>query len=126
MKNKQCSFIKANKTLCNAKPVKGSTLCFRHNPLFQEAQLVASSKGGRNRRLQGVYGHDITLKTPDDIQLFLGTVINAVWTGKVPVPVGSSMGFLTRCWLDAHEATEVQIRLDNLEKKLEGFNNGHK
>lgn len=119
MKNKQCSSVKTDKTLCNAKPVKGSSLCFRHNPLLQEAQLVASSKGGQNRRLQGVYGHDIILNTPNDIQSFLGTVINAVWTGRIPVPVGSSMGFLTRCWLDAYEAATIAPKIEEIKRLLE-------
>lgn len=119
MKSKRCSFVKSDKSLCNAKPIKDSSLCFRHNPLFQEAQLVASSKGGQNRRLQGVYGQEITLSKPDDVKTFLGGVINAVWTGEAPVQVGSALGFLTRCWLDAYEASEVNNRLDELEKRLE-------
>ncbi len=122
MKNKKCSFIKPDKSLCNSKPIKGSTLCFRHNPLFKEAQLLASSKGGQNRALKGIYGQEITLKTPDDVKSFLGTVINAVWTGQVPVPVGSSMGFLTRCWLDSYEVGDVESRLEKFEKLLEKMN----
>lgn len=119
MKSKQCSFVKTDKTLCNAKPVKGSSLCFRHNPLLQEAQLVASSKGGQNRRLQGVYGQGIALKTPDDIQSFLATVINGVWIGDIPVQVGSSMGFLTRCWLDAYEAATIVPKIEEIKRLLE-------
>lgn len=119
MKNKKCNFVKKDKTLCNAKPTKGSNLCFRHNPLFQEAQILASKKGGENRALQGTWGQEIRLKTPDDIKTFLGGVINSVWIGDAPVQVGSALGFLTRCWLDAYEASEVTDRLDRLEKRLE-------
>ncbi len=118
--------MKCQYSQCNAYSMKDSNYCFRHNPDTNEARTLASRKGGQNRVLQGVYGEEIQLNTPQDVKSFLGVVISGVWTGQVPVPVGSSMGFLTRCWLDAHEATEVQVRLDDLEKKLEGLNNEHK
>lgn len=122
----KCQFIKSDNTHCRANHIKGSLFCFRHDPDTKMAGSIASSRGGQNRALQGVYGIEIKLKSPSDVRKFIGTVINGVWTGQVPVPVGSSMGFLTRCWLDAHEATKVQVRLDNLEKKLEGFDNESK
>ncbi len=122
----QCQFIKSDNTRCRANHIKGSSFCFRHNPASKEAGLVASSKGGQNRVLQGVYGDEIKLNSPSDIRNFIGTVINGVWTGQVPVPTGSSMGFLARCWLDAHEVSEVQTRMDELEKRLDSLNNEHK
>lgn len=122
----KCQFIKSDNTQCKANHIRNSLFCFRHDPETKTAGSIASSRGGQNRALQGVYGTEIRLKCPSDIRKFIGVVINGVWTGQVPVPVGSSMGFLTRCWLDAHEATEVQTRLDNLEKKLDSLNNEHK
>lgn len=115
----KCQFIKTNGEVCKANHMKRSSFCFRHDPASSKATLVASSKGGQNRRLQDFYGQEIVLKSPADVKGFIGQVINAVWTGSVPVQVGSSMGFLTRCWLDAHEASEVTNRLDQLERRLE-------
>lgn len=114
----KCQHIKSNKTKCQAFAQAGQDYCFRHDPASSEAKLVASSKGGQNRALQGVYGTTVKLETPEDIKSFLGQVINGVWTGQVPVPVGSSMGFLTRCWLDSFEAADVTKRLDEIEEKI--------
>jgi len=98
--------------------VKGSSFCFRHNPDLEEERLNASQKGGLNRRLQGVYGEEVVLQEPRDVRVFLGNVINAIWTGKAPAQLGSSMGFLTRCWLDAYEVTEVDTMIDLIEFRL--------
>ena len=115
----QCEFIKSDGNRCKARPIKGSGFCFRHNPDMVEEKLNASQRGGLNRRLQGVYGQEVTLKEPEDIKVFLGKVINAIWTGKAPAQLGSSMGFLARCWLDAHDSAEVDKRIIEIEKRLE-------
>lgn len=114
----KCKNILSNNQLCRAFAQKKNDFCFRHDPKNKETKLVASIKGGQNRALQGVYGVPIKLKTPKDVKRFLGKVINAVWSKGVPVPVGSSMGFLTRCWLDAYEASDIAKRLDEIEKKI--------
>lgn len=118
MKNKKCSFVLVDGSFCRANPIKGSSMCFRHNPLLKEAGLLASQKGGQNRALQGRYGQKIKLESASDIKTFLGGVINAVWSGEVPVPVGSSMGFLTRCWLDAYDKSDLEKRIQILEEKM--------
>ncbi len=114
-----CQKILPNNQQCQAKAQHGKEYCFRHDPETKEAGLVASSKGGKNRVLQGVYGDPVTLESPQDVKEFIGKVINAVWAEGVPVPVGGSMGFLTRCWLDAYDASDFVSRLDKIEKKIE-------
>src|SRR3989344_8609424 len=114
----KCKKILDNKQQCRAFAQMDNDFCFRHDPTRNEAKLVASSKGGQNRALQGFYGKSVRLKTPEDVKNFLGQVINGVWCEGVPVPVGSSMGFLTRCWLDAYEASDIVKRLDEIEEKL--------
>lgn len=115
----KCVFIKTDRSQCKANTTSSSKYCFRHNEDFREASIVASRKGGLNRRLQGVYGQEIALREPGDVNRFLGNVINSVWTGQVPVQVGTSMGFLARCWLDSYESTKLSDRLKELEEKLE-------
>jgi len=115
----QCEFIKSDGNRCKARPIKGSGFCFRHNPDMVEEKLNASQRGGLNRRLQGVYGQEIVLKEAEDIKNFLGKVINAIWTGNAPTQLGSSVGFLARCWLDAHDAADTDKRINEIEKKLE-------
>lgn len=116
----KCKKVLNDGQSCQAFAQKGQDYCFRHDPNKEGLAIQASRRGGENRVLQGNYGREVALDTPDDIRQFLGDVINGVWTGQVPVPVGSSMGFLTRCWLDAYETSTIVKRLDNLEEKLNG------
>lgn len=58
------------------------------------------------------------INSPEDIKNFLAKVINGVWSQEVPIPVGTSMGFLSRCWLDAYEKTDMEVRLKKVEAKL--------
>lgn len=115
----KCKKILNNKKQCRAFAQKGKDFCFRHDPTLKEIGLSASSKGGQNRVLQGIYGNEVILNSPSDIKNFIAIVINGVWTGLVPVPVGSSMGFLAKCWLEAHNSAEIQDRLEALEEKVE-------
>lgn len=114
----KCKKILKNGQLCQAFAQKGQDYCFRHDLKKGSLAIQASRKGGENRALRGVYGQEVSLDSPDDVKLFLSHVINGVWTGQVPVPVGSSMGFLTRCWLDTYEISNVVKRLDEIEEKL--------
>lgn len=115
---KQCESINKGGGQCRAKSTKDSNYCFWHDPTLQKTRMLASKKGGQNRRLQGEYGHEISLQTPFDASKFLGVVINTVWTGKVPVQVGTSIGFLIRCWLDAYEKSEIEAKLNELDERL--------
>ena len=115
----ECKKILSNNQQCRACAQHGKEYCFRHDPEAKEAGIMASSRGGQNRALQGVYGDPVTLDSPQDVKDFLAKVINAVWSKGVPVPVGGSMGFLSRCWLDAYDASDVNKRLDSIEKRLD-------
>jgi len=113
-----CKKILNNNQQCKAFAQNDSAFCFRHDPVQKEKALIASQKGGENRQLKGIYGGMVKIESPDDIKKFLSMVINAVWADGVPVQVGSTMGFLARCWLDAHEASDINKRLDEIEQKV--------
>lgn len=104
----KCKQIKSNGVRCDANSTKDGEYCFRHNPANKEAGILASTKGGQNRRLQGVYGETVELNKPRDAEKLLAQVINSVWTGKIPVQVGTSMAFLAKCWLEAHTKAEKE------------------
>ena len=120
-----CKKTLNNGPQCRAFAQKGKDYCFRHDPKQKENELVASQKGGENRRLEGIYGDAVAIETPEDVKRFLSYVINAVWSEGVPVQVGGSMGFLTRCWLDACEASDTAKRLDEIERKLKQLSASH-
>lgn len=115
----KCTYIKTNKEQCKANSMVGTQFCFRHSPRHATKAQKASQKGGANRTPSVTFQEELTLKTTKDIQILIGKVINGVWQGKIPIKVGSSIGFLTRCWLDAYEKAELEKKIDDLEKKLE-------
>jgi hypothetical protein len=114
----QCKFIKPNKEQCKANSLTNSQFCFRHDPKHATEAHRASQKGGENRNHTGGFDEKISLKKPQDIQDFLSKVINYTWQGKIPAKDSSSMGFLTRCWLDAYDKAELEQRVNELEKQL--------
>ncbi len=116
-----CAYIKANKERCKAHKLISSEFCFRHDPNCVQKAQQASQDGGINRSPSVAFQEEFRLKTTKDIQKLLSKVINGVWQGKVPIKVGSSIGFLTRCWLDAYEKAELEKRVGELEKKMDTF-----
>ena len=114
----KCAFIKKNKEQCKAHKMIHSRHCFRHDAKQVKKALQASKTGGENRRMQIAFSEEVTINSTKDLQEFIGRVINGVWQGKIPIKVGSSLGFLTRCWLDAYEKAELEKRIEELEQKV--------
>lgn len=114
----QCAFIKKDKERCNAHSLKKSMYCFLHDPGSMHEALQASRDGGANRSRSISFTEELPLKTPSDIQSLIGKTINGVWQGKIPTKVGSAIGFLARCWLDAHEKADLENRIAKIEEQL--------
>src|SRR3989338_4935628 len=111
----QCEYTREDGTQCQANSVLGSSLCFSHDPSLTEAKMIAVKKGGENRKLVQVYGEEISLEKPSDIKKLMGDVINLILTGKMPSSQpGNSIAYMAKTWLDAHEASEYDERLEAL------------
>lgn len=114
-----CKFIKPDGEQCKAKAIKGSDLCFTHNPDYSEEKALAVLKGGENRKLIVTYGEELHLETAKDIKSLVAETINLVWTGKMPSnSPANSIGFLARVFLDANEQSDLEERIRQLEIKL--------
>lgn len=112
----KCKKIKPDGGQCRANALKNSDFCFSHSPEYAEKKALATRKGGLNRKLYGVYGNEIQIKSPKDVKRLLSDVINGVWTGQMPAnQPANTLGFLARCWLDAHEKGELLERIENIE-----------
>ncbi len=115
----QCQFIKEDGLPCQASAILDSDLCFSHNPEFEEAKMIAVTKGGLNRKHVEVYGEPVTLETPADIKKLLSNTINSILTGKMPASQpANTIGFLARCWIDIHQIVGQEERMEALEEKL--------
>ena len=116
----KCKYIKEDGKQCRANATNGSDYCFNHNPDYEDEKALAVKRGGQNRKLYGVYGEIVKIETPEDIKSLLAEVINLVKSGKMSASQpANSIAYLSRCWLDAHEASEVEARLSDIENKLE-------
>lgn len=98
----------------------GSHACFRHDQTMRNQARRASSEGGRAKRQYHVLGSPTRLKTPKDIQNLMERAINSLWTGKMPAgnPAGA-LGYLSKIFLEAYEKSELEVRLEQLEKRME-------
>jgi|SRR3989344_110374 len=114
-----CTYIKPDGSQCQANPIRGSNLCFSHNPNCTRDKTDAVTKGGQNRKLYGIYGDKLQLDTPQDIRKLISETINGVWTGIIPASQpANTIGFLSRCFLDAYDAGELEERIKRLEEKV--------
>jgi hypothetical protein len=115
----KCTYIKTSGEECNANATSNSNYCFTHNPEYAEQKALAVQRGGANRKHYEAYGEAVTLETPKDIKVLLSKVINGVWTGNIPSTApANTIGFLARCFLDAHEDSDLEERLIALEDRL--------
>lgn len=97
-----------------------STYCFRHNGAVKEQAMKASMNGGHARRQHVRLGGPVRLQTPDDIKKLMGRAINSLWTGKMQAgnPAGA-LGYMAKIFLEAHEKSELEKRLELLEKRID-------
>lgn len=121
----KCKFIKADSSNCLANATKDSDYCFMHDPKKEEERMIAVKAGGMApKRFLLKNNEKIVIEDARDAKIFLSRVINGVWNGEIPAtPVANTLGFLVRCLLDAYEKSEIEFRLDEIERKLEEVKN---
>lgn len=113
----KCHFIKQDGE-CKANAIHGSNFCFMHDPAKEEERKIAVTKGGMTpKKFLLNNKEEIIMDTAADAKRFLNKVINGVWQGSIPAtPVASTLGFLVRCFLDAQEKSEIETKVDEIEK----------
>jgi len=91
-----------------------------HDPNKIQERTLAVKKGGLAPKKFLLNNQDeVTLETAQDAKRFLAMVINGVWQGKIPAtPVANTLGFLIRCFLDAHDKADIETRLDEIEERI--------
>lgn len=115
----KCSYKKADGKKCKANAMHGVIYCFRHNGEVKEQAIKASAIGGHARRQNVRLGSSVRLDTPDDIKRLMEKAINSLWTGKMQAsnPAGA-LGYMSKIFLEAHDKSELEKRLDLLEKRM--------
>jgi len=116
----KCKYIKEKGEACQANVINESNYCFMHDPTKSKERALAVRKGGfAKKRILLDNQEEIVLKDSRGAKEFLSKLINAVWRGQIPAtPVANTLGFLVRCFLDAHEKSDLEERIDKLEEKI--------
>lgn len=116
----KCGAIRLDGTKCQANAMRGGQSCFRHDKAMRSKARRASSDGGRAKRQYHSLGSPTSLKTPKDIQDLMERAINSLWTGRMPAgnPAGA-LGYLCKIFLEAYEKSELEVRLEALERRLD-------
>jgi len=117
----KCIFIKEGNIKCRANAQSGKDYCFTHDPDKKRERALAVRKGGLvPKKVLLNFQEDLVLDDAKDAKIFLAKIINGVWRGVIPAtPIANTLGFLIRCFLDAHDKADIEVRLDELEKKVE-------
>ncbi len=119
----KCKQIKLDGTQCRANAMHNNSYCFCHDKNAKEQALQASSNGGQAKRQYHRLGNRLNIQTPADIKKLMAKSINALWLGKMPSsnPAGA-LGYLAKVFLEAHDKSELEIRIGELEKRLDQAN----
>lgn len=116
----KCIFIKENKMRCEANPMLKSKYCYYHNPeISQEEKLEAQIKGGMANKIMV---RDplpvIPLKSTKDVVVLLEDTISRVRDGSLELKIANTIGFLTGHLLRAFEVSELESRMETIERVI--------
>ena len=114
-----CHGITRQGERCRARPLGGSTYCVTHSPDVTDAQRKAwAAKGGVNSsaKARARKALPAELMTPDELSAWLGICFRRVIVGEMEPPVGTAAANLARTMMVIREATEVEARLEALER----------
>lgn len=115
-----CKAVTSDGARCQAHAMRDGGYCFRHNSKVKDQAYRASSDGGQAKRQYHRLGSKIKIETPADIKRLMAKALNRLWTGDMPAsnPAGA-LGYLAKTFLDAHEKSELELRLENVEKRVD-------
>ncbi len=116
----QCTFLKSDKTQCNAHAMNGSQFCWLHNPdISDEAKKEAQAQGGKASTVAiSSPLPPVKLNSPSDVVSLLEDTINRVRSGEIDVRVGNCIGVLSNQILKALEITTIKDRVEVIERAI--------
>ena len=118
MKEKQCSYIKNKGEQCRAKPVKGTSYCFSHNPDMTIEKHLAVIKGGLNSRKVNINLAPLIITDPKEVTTLLEQTINGVRSGEIPTNIANTIGYLAGHVLKSMELSKYADKIESVERVL--------
>lgn len=102
---------------CSATPRPGRPFCLWHDPEAGEARRELSRKGGKGRsnaaRARKAYPAALTV---GEVQGYLAATLKGVMLGRFTPGQGNAVAALARAIVTVREATELEERIEELER----------
>lgn len=89
-----CTHTKTDGNQCQAKAIKGSALCFSHNPATKEAKKKAVTKGGRAKEIhidEPVFANELDFGSAEGIKDALQHVAYAIGNKNLTPARGNAL-----------------------------------
>jgi len=115
-----CTYIKENGEPCGAYAVHGSVFCLNHEPAMQETKHAAVQKGGQATSYEklALALPPLTIVNASDVVSAAIQTINEVRSGALPPKVASTIGYLLGVTLKGFEQSELQNRVQTIERVI--------
>ena len=115
-----CEFVKQNGEPCHAPALRGSQLCYWHDPALATQRAEARKKGGINRRVsKRSSDRRYSIRAVDDVLTVLEDALNDVVGLENSHSRARTIGYLSGIALKAIEVGELENRVAALEKRLD-------
>lgn len=115
---------------CRAFAIAGSQYCFTHDPARAGQRAAAHSAGGKARHGRiigpmkassaGPGAAPVTLASVGDVVKLLECEVNSMLTLEPSLSRGQTIARLAMVFIKAFEVSEIEQRLDALEKRIVG------
>lgn len=116
----RCTFTKANNQQCKAFSMSNSDFCYLHNPkIDKEYKKANQSKGGKaNALIVHTPLPALQIRTPQEVILLLEDTINRVRAGEIEARVANSIGVLSGQLIKAIEISNIETRVEVIERAI--------
>ena len=114
----KCEFIKPDGQKCEAHAIKDSEFCYFHNPdISDEEKREAQSNGGKTKALTLKEPlPELALAKPSDAVLLIADTISRVRAGTLDIRTANCLGFLSDKLLKAFETSQLNDRVEIIER----------
>ena len=114
-----CQFVKNNGRRCRARPVKGASFCFFHDPNKSVERQAAQRLEAQNKMaVLPSTTPDAPLNNMKDLIRLMGKAANQVLRGELDPKVANAFGYLCGLLMKAYHESEIELRLAALEAAL--------
>jgi len=121
----QCKFTKSDGSQCKARALKDNIFCPSHQNLISKTENNPPNENGpqENRKNQShlvISIPELNINNPGDLPPFLIDTIRNVRSGVMNSRVGSVIGYLTGMLLRSYEVTDMNERIEKIERLISG------